>query len=48
MAFWIFLAVLVLFFTWASWVIRRRSQTPASRDTPTDPNLGGPMRGDGS
>ena len=29
MVFWMFLALLVLFFAWASWVMHRRSQTPA-------------------
>ena len=48
MVFWMFLALLVLFFAWASLVMHGRSQTPAWRDTPSDPNLGGPMRGDGS
>ena len=48
MVFWIFIALLVAFFAWASWVVRRRNQTPAWRDTPTDPTIGGPMRGDGS
>ena len=47
MVFWIFIALLVAFFAWASWVIRRRNQDPAWRDTPTDPTIGGPMRGDG-
>ena len=45
--FWIFIALLVAFFAWASWVIRGRNQEPAWRDTPTDPTIGGPMRGDG-
>ena len=48
MVFWIFLALLVVFFAWASWVLRRRNQAPAWRDTPNDPTIGGPMRGDGS
>jgi type VI protein secretion system component VasF len=48
MVFWIFLALLVVFFTWASWVLRRRSQTAAWRDTPTDHTIGGPMSGEGS
>ncbi len=48
MVFWIFIALLVVFFAWASWVVRRRNQAPAWRDTPTDPTIGGPMRGDGS
>lgn len=48
MVFWIFLALLVVFFAWASWVVRKRNQAPAWRDTPTDPTIGGPMRGDGS
>jgi len=48
MVFWLFLALLVVFFAWASWVLHRRSHTPTSRDTPTHPTVGGPMRGDGS
>jgi hypothetical protein len=48
MVFWLILALLALFFAWSSWVLHRRSHTPAWRDTPTDTDLGGPMRGDGS
>ena len=48
MVFWIVIALLVAFFAWASWVVRRRNQVPAWRDAPTDPTIGGPMRGDGS
>jgi hypothetical protein len=48
MVFWLFLALLVLFFAWASWVLHKRSKTPTWRDTPSDPTIGGPMRGDGS
>ena len=41
MVFWLFLALLVAFFAWASWVIRRRNQTPAWRDAPNNPTIGG-------
>jgi hypothetical protein len=48
MVLWSVLALVVLFFAWASWVLHRRSQPPWRQDTPPDPTIGGPMRGDGS
>jgi len=48
MVFWVFLALLVVFFAWASWVLHRRNPAPAWDDTPHDPTIGGPMRGEAS